>query len=45
LSRIVAKIRLRLKRLTVRHTFHALREEMVEGLTAMEIEKVSFDLS
>jgi len=39
LSRIVAEIRLGLKRRTIRHTFHALKEETVEGLTALEIQK------
>lgn len=39
MSRIIAEIHRRLKKLIVRHTFHALREEMAEGLTAMEIEK------
>jgi len=36
--RIIREIHLRLKKRTVRHTFHALKEEMREGLTAREVE-------
>ncbi|HKZ93483.1 MAG TPA: DUF4258 domain-containing protein [Candidatus Bathyarchaeia archaeon] len=37
-SGIVYEIRLRLKRRNVRHTFHALMEEMGERLTAQKVE-------
>lgn len=37
-SGIVDEIRLRLKRRNVRHTFHALMEEMGERLTAQKVE-------
>ena len=33
------EIRLRLRRRNVRHTFHALKEEMKEGLTARQVEE------
>jgi len=39
MSGIVDEVRLRLRRRALRHTFHALKEEMAEGLTAIEIEK------
>jgi len=36
---VVDEIRLRLRKRKVRHTFHALREEMEESLTAREVEE------
>ncbi len=38
IPKIIHDIRLRLKRRRVLHTFHALKEEIREGLTAQEIE-------
>jgi len=37
--RIIDEIRSRLKKRNVRHSFHALKEEMMEGLTAQEVEQ------
>lgn len=39
MSRVIDRIRLRLERRNVRHVFHALKEEMIEGLTAQEVEE------
>jgi len=39
IPRIIRKIYLRLKKRNVRHTFHALKEEIREGLTAQEVEE------
>jgi hypothetical protein len=36
---ITDEIHVRLRRRNLRHTFHALKEEMSEGLTAREIEE------
>jgi len=38
MPRIIREIHLRLKKRNVRHTFHALKEEIREGLTAQEVE-------
>lgn len=35
--RIIDEIRSRLKKRNIRHSFHALKEEMMEGLTAREV--------
>ena len=39
MSIVIDEVRLRLRKRNVRHTFHALKEEMVEGLTAREVEE------
>jgi len=36
---VVDEVRLRLRNRKVRHTFHALKEEMKENLTAWEVEE------
>jgi len=36
---VIDEVRLRLRKRKVRHTFHALKEEMKEGLTAREVEE------